>query len=56
MHQQAVDFSLSAEELERFHRDGFIGPFDLYGEEEIERSLRALRPKLLNTKRSEAYA
>ncbi len=52
MDEQRTDFSLSPEELERFHRDGFIGPFDLYSEEEMERNLRALRPKLLNTKKA----
>ena len=45
-------FSLSPEEIARFERDGFIGPFDLYDAAEMERDLRALRPKLLNTKRS----
>lgn len=48
--QQGETFALSAEELERFHRDGFIGPFDLYEELEMESYLRALRPKLLSTK------
>lgn len=43
---------LTADELERFHRDGFIGPFDLYEPEEMEQNLRALRPKLLNTRRA----
>jgi non-heme Fe2+,alpha-ketoglutarate-dependent halogenase len=43
-------FALSDEELQRFHRDGYIGPFDLYDAAEMEASLRALRPKLLNTK------
>lgn len=52
MDEQRTDFSLSPEELERFHRDGFIGPFDLYPAEEMERNLRALRPKLLNTKKA----
>ncbi|MFE9775793.1 chlorinating enzyme [Streptomyces sp. NPDC005931] len=45
-------FSLNAEELEKFHRDGYIGPFDLYEKEEMEANLQALRPKLLNTKRA----
>jgi non-heme Fe2+,alpha-ketoglutarate-dependent halogenase len=45
-------FSLSAEELEKFHRDGYIGPFDLYEKEEMEANLQALRPKLLNTKKA----
>ncbi|MFJ8113617.1 chlorinating enzyme [Streptomyces sp. NPDC096132] len=52
MEQQTVDFTLSAGEIEQFHRDGFIGPFDLYGKEEMEANLRALRPKLINTKTS----
>ncbi|MEW2140130.1 chlorinating enzyme [Streptomyces sp. NPDC005409] len=45
-------FSLTAEELEKFHRDGYIGPFDLYEKEEMEANLQALRPKLLNTKKA----
>lgn len=48
----SVDFALSTEELERFHRDGYAGPFDLYEPDEMERNLRALRPKLLNTKKA----
>lgn len=47
-----LDFSLSQNELEKFHRDGYIGPFDLYHKDEMERSLQALRPKLLNTKKA----
>ena len=47
-----LDFSLSQSELEKFHRDGYIGPFDLYQKDEMERSLQALRPKLLNTKKA----
>jgi non-heme Fe2+,alpha-ketoglutarate-dependent halogenase len=46
------DFSLSPDELDQFQRDGFIGPFDLYEPEEMARNLQALRPKLLNTKKS----
>ncbi|WP_405469143.1 chlorinating enzyme [Streptomyces canus] len=49
---QDLDFSLTAEEIEQFHRSGFIGPFDLYEPEEMEKNLRALRPKLLNTKKA----
>ncbi|HEX5120930.1 MAG TPA: chlorinating enzyme [Pseudonocardiaceae bacterium] len=49
MTQQTVDFSLSSDELERFGRDGFIGPFDLYEPDEMERHLRALRPKLMDS-------
>jgi non-haem Fe2+, alpha-ketoglutarate-dependent halogenase len=44
------EFPLSAQELAQFHRDGFIGPFDLYTEAEMEQNLRLLRPKLLNTR------
>lgn len=43
-------FPLSPEELQSFQRDGYIGPFDLYDPDEMETRLRALRPKLLNTK------
>ncbi|XVQ06883.1 chlorinating enzyme [Spirillospora sp. CA-255316] len=52
MIQRETTFSLSSEELAQFHRDGYIGPFDLYSPDEMERNLRALRPKLLNTKTS----
>ncbi|MFF9770400.1 chlorinating enzyme [Streptomyces sp. NPDC053086] len=45
-------FALTAEELEKFARDGYIGPFDLYTEDEMEGHLKALRPKLLRTKTS----
>lgn len=50
--ENAEEFALSEEELGQFHRDGYIGPFQLYEKAEMERSLRALRPKLLNTKSS----
>ncbi|WP_426374251.1 chlorinating enzyme [Rhodococcoides fascians] len=50
MQQQTIDFALTSAELEQFHRDGYIGPFDLYQPDEMEQNLRALRPKLLNTK------
>ncbi|HUC59880.1 MAG TPA: chlorinating enzyme [Streptosporangiaceae bacterium] len=50
MGQPDQSFPLSSAELERFSRDGYIGPFDLYEPAEMERQLRALRPKLLNTK------
>ena len=52
MEKQAPQPGLSPDELERFHRDGYIGPFDLYEESEMEGNLRALRPKLLNTKKA----
>lgn len=45
-------FALSEQEIEQFHQDGYIGPFDLYEPEEMERNLRALRPKLLNTRKA----
>jgi non-heme Fe2+,alpha-ketoglutarate-dependent halogenase len=48
-HTGAGDFSLTPQELEQFHRDGYIGPFDVYSEEEMKRNLNALRPKLLST-------
>jgi non-haem Fe2+, alpha-ketoglutarate-dependent halogenase len=50
MDQPTQSFPLSSEELQRFQRDGYIGPFDLYDPAEMETQLRALRPKLLNTK------
>jgi non-haem Fe2+, alpha-ketoglutarate-dependent halogenase len=50
--QTRQSFALSDEELKRFNRDGYIGPFDLYDAAEMEVNLRALRPKLLNTKKA----
>jgi non-heme Fe2+,alpha-ketoglutarate-dependent halogenase len=47
----AVDYALSAEELEQFHRDGFIGPFDLYEPDEMEQELQAMRPQLIDSRR-----
>jgi non-heme Fe2+,alpha-ketoglutarate-dependent halogenase len=52
MDDRQPGFSLTPGQLEQFRRDGYIGPFDLYEEEEMERNLRALRPKLLNTKKA----
>jgi non-heme Fe2+,alpha-ketoglutarate-dependent halogenase len=52
MKSQTASFSLTMEELDQFHRDGYIGPFDLYDPDEMERDLRALRPKLINTKKA----
>ncbi|MFD8067007.1 chlorinating enzyme [Streptomyces parvulus] len=52
MTQQLSDFALSEAQLKQFNEDGFIGPFDVYEPEEMEASLRALRPKLVNTKSS----
>jgi non-haem Fe2+, alpha-ketoglutarate-dependent halogenase len=50
MSEVSTSFRLTDEELASFHRDGYIGPFDLYDEADMESNLRALRPKLLNTK------
>jgi non-heme Fe2+,alpha-ketoglutarate-dependent halogenase len=47
---RSVGFPLSKEELDSFHRDGYVGPFDLYPVEEMQAHLKLLRPKLLNTK------
>jgi non-heme Fe2+,alpha-ketoglutarate-dependent halogenase len=52
MTQPVMEFSLDSAELEKFNRNGFIGPFDLYSEAEMEENLRKLRPKLINTKTS----
>lgn len=43
-------YALTANELEQFYRDGFAGPFDLYEPDDMQAKLRALTPKLLNTK------
>src|ERR1700744_3624636 len=47
----AMSNALSEEELERFHRDGYHGPFDLYDSDEMERQLRAMRPKLIDSRK-----
>lgn len=47
-----LDFSLSPEELKQFHRDGYIGPFDLYQQDEMAAKLQALRPRLINTRKA----
>ncbi|WP_394437427.1 chlorinating enzyme [Streptomyces sp. SGAir0957] len=49
MNPQSSDFSLTQAELEQFHRDGYLGPFDLYDEDEMEQHLRLLRADLLDT-------
>lgn len=51
MAETAVSYALTEEELERFHRDGFHGPFDIYDPDEMERSLWAIRPKLIDSRR-----
>ncbi|HEY0641757.1 MAG TPA: chlorinating enzyme [Pseudonocardiaceae bacterium] len=48
----SVDFALDEAQIAQFHRDGYIGPFDLYEPDEMERNLRALRPRLLNTRKA----
>lgn len=52
MTTQTVDFSLSPAELEQFHRNGYVGPFDLYEPEEMERNLRGVRAKLIDSRTS----
>lgn len=47
----ATDYALSSAEIEQFKRDGFLGPFDLYEPEEMERSLWEIRPKLIDGRR-----
>ena len=44
------EFALSESELKQFHENGYIGPFDLYDEEEMKQNLKELRPKLISTK------
>lgn len=46
------DFSLTEAEIAQFHRDGYIGPFDLYDPDEMAANLQALKPKLINTKKA----
>ncbi|ELW9445092.1 chlorinating enzyme [Burkholderia cenocepacia] len=49
---RSTRFALSQQELADFHRNGYIGPFDLYPSDQMEANLQALRPKLLNTKKA----
>ncbi|MCG7540027.1 chlorinating enzyme [Pseudoalteromonas sp. CO348] len=49
------NYRLTDEELSKFEKQGFIGPFDLYDSEEIAAEFKALRKKLFNTKEA-AYA
>ncbi|MFJ1561507.1 chlorinating enzyme [Streptomyces mirabilis] len=46
----AVSHTLGARELDQFQRDGFIGPFDVYEPGEMESALRAMRPKLIDSR------
>lgn len=50
-----LDFKLSADEIETFHRKGYIGPFTLFSAEEMNNILKSLRLKLLNTKSAIYY-
>jgi non-haem Fe2+, alpha-ketoglutarate-dependent halogenase len=52
MTQKTSGFVLSADELARFQRDGYVGPFDLYEPGEMEAHLGRLRPKMINSKTS----
>jgi non-haem Fe2+, alpha-ketoglutarate-dependent halogenase len=45
-------FALSKEELDKFNEDGFAGPFTLYQPDEMAEHMKALRPKLLNNRKS----
>jgi non-haem Fe2+, alpha-ketoglutarate-dependent halogenase len=47
---QRTGHTLTTSEVERFYRDGFAGPFDLYESDDMKAKLQALTPKLLNTK------
>lgn len=47
-----LDFSFSAEELEKFHKQGFAGPFTLYEPEEMEATFEKLRPKLIDSRKA----
>ncbi|MFJ4541841.1 chlorinating enzyme [Streptomyces tibetensis] len=48
MTTQTTDFSLSAEELAAFHRQGFAGPFTLYQPSEIKAAWGRARLELLD--------
>lgn len=45
---QSKSFSLNSEELEKFHRQGFWGPFTVYAPEEMEMRWRQERLRLLD--------
>lgn len=47
---QHTSHALTASELHQFYRNGYAGPFDLYEPDDMKAKLRALTPKLLNTK------
>lgn len=48
MTTQSTDFSLGEEELARFHRQGFAGPFTLYDPSEIKKEWGRTRLELLD--------
>jgi non-heme Fe2+,alpha-ketoglutarate-dependent halogenase len=41
-------FSLTEEQLASFKKNGYIGPFDLYSEDEIKEKYKAIRPQLFD--------
>lgn len=41
-------YGLSEEELESFRKNGYIGPFDLYGEDEIKEEYKKLRAQMFD--------
>jgi non-haem Fe2+, alpha-ketoglutarate-dependent halogenase len=45
-----VNYSLTKEELDSFMKKGYIGPFDLYSQEEMNQKVKEMRPKLYNKK------
>jgi non-haem Fe2+, alpha-ketoglutarate-dependent halogenase len=45
---QSATFSLSDDELARFHQQGFFGPFTVYGRDEIKQVWRQERIRLLD--------
>lgn len=45
---KARSFRLTDEELEQFHRNGFIGPFTLYNQEEMKDIYNDVRAELFN--------
>jgi non-heme Fe2+,alpha-ketoglutarate-dependent halogenase len=44
----AADYSLTTGEIDKFHRDGFIGPFTIYSPEEMDRLWGTARLELLD--------
>ena len=52
MFNKSEDILMSGQELERFERDGEIGPFKLYEPEEAKALLHTIRTKNMDTSRS----